>query len=223
MQTLLEARKLRKEYQRGGKSFPAVNDVDFALQRGEFVGLVGCSGSGKSTLLHLLSGLLTPTAGEVLVEGKELSGMSDREKAALRNARIGYIPQGTGLLENLSVLDNIRLPLHLWQCEGPDADRAVYLLEQVGMAGFGEAYPAELSGGEMRRVAIARALMNEPALVIADEPTSDLDAETTEQVMALLGRLHAAGTTLLLVTHEPETLRGADRVLAMRDGAFVSS
>ena len=176
---VLEVKGLCKEYMRGNQPFYAVDHVDFSMDKGDFVSIIGRSGSGKSTMLNLIAGLLDPTEGTVTISGKCLSGMNDEELSSVRNTVLGYVPQGQTILSNLSVLDNVRLPFYFSKREGESTARAMELLEHVGIGHLAESLPKELSGGEMRRVAIARALMCSHELLVLDEPTGDLDPETT--------------------------------------------
>lgn len=203
---LVEARELTKEFSRrgakGGSLFAAVSGADMAVAEGDFVSVTGASGSGKTTLLTLLAGLASPTSGAVLFKGKDLHALSDRELSALRNRDIGFVPQGTGLLGNLTVYDNVRAPQLFAGKGSDDSGRTEFLLEAVGIEHLADEYPSSLSGGEMRRASIARSLFSDPALLIADEPTSDLDPENTCIVMELLQRFNRQGTTVIVVTHE---------------------
>ncbi|SHI03109.1 putative ABC transport system ATP-binding protein [Sporobacter termitidis DSM 10068] len=218
---LLEIEGLTKEYTRGGKTFPAVERAELSVGRGDFVSIIGRSGSGKSTLLNMIAGFLPPTSGSIKLEGADLYALKDKEISALRNARLGYIPQGAGALSNLTVFDNIRLPYFLSRRQGDASGRASFLLDEVGISPLAGMLPSQLSGGELRRVLIARALMNEPDILIADEPTSDLDIETTGEIMELLARINKNGTTVLLVTHELDTLKFGNRVLTMAAGRLT--
>lgn len=215
---LLEISQLSKRYKRGDKTFAAVDNVDLSISRGDFVSIIGRSGSGKSTLLNMIAGLSIPTSGRIMLERTDMYGLKDRQISELRNARLGYIPQGTGALSNLTVFDNVRLPYFLSKRQGDASGRAAFLLEEVGITPLADMLPAQLSGGELRRVLIARALMNEPDILIADEPTSDLDIETTKEIMALFSRINTNGTTILVVTHELDTLEFGNRVLTMLSG-----
>lgn len=218
---LLEVKGLSREYTRGDKKFRAVDNADLSIGRGDFVSIIGRSGSGKSTLLNMIAGLLTPTSGSIRLEGTELYSLKDKEVSRLRNARLGYIPQGFGALSNLSVFDNVRLPYFLSRRQGDASGRATFLLEEVGISPLADMLPSRLSGGELRRVLIARALMNEPDLLIADEPTSDLDTVTTKEIMELFARVNKNGTTILIVTHELDTLEFGNRVLTMASGRLT--
>lgn len=214
----LEIRNLTKIYKRGTSSFNAVEDVNFKLSSGEFVSIVGCSGSGKSTLLNLVAGLLKPSSGEVLLDGENILRYTDNKQSYLRNSTIGYIPQGQSTLANLNVLDNVRVPFYFFKREGKEKQRAEELLEQMGISHLKNAYPNSLSGGEIRRVVIARALMNQPELLVADEPTSDLDTENTIEIMTLFRKIADEGTAVLLVTHDIETTLYGDEVYVMEAG-----
>ena len=220
---LLEVKQLRKEYLRRNTRFNALHNLSFALKKGEAASIVGRSGSGKSTLLNIAAGLLTPTAGTVVFKGVDLFGLADEELAALRNRSIGYLPQGTSLLATLTALENVCLPHYLADSRERGTDcyvRGRELLRQVGLEALEEAYPAEMSGGEMLRVAIARALINAPELIVADEPTSDLDRETSHEIMQLLMRCNEKGTALLLVTHDLEMAACTGKTYRLIDGAL---
>lgn len=218
---LLEIKGLSKEYQRRGKAFWAVNSVDLSISQGDFVNIIGRSGSGKSTLLNMAAGLLIPTSGSIRLNGTELYSLKDKDISELRNTRLGYIPQGFGTLSALTVFDNVRLPYFLSKRQGDASGRASFLLDEVGISALADMLPSQLSGGELRRVLIARALMNEPDILIADEPTSDLDVETTKEIMELFARINQNGTTILIVTHELDTLEFGNRVLTMASGQLT--
>lgn len=204
--SLLETIDLSKEFQRrtvqGYASFAAVSGVNLSVDDGDFVTITGKSGSGKTTLLTLLAGLASPSFGTVFFNGKSMRDLPDRKLSSLRNKEISFIPQGMGLLGNLTIFDNVRAPQLFAGKGGADSDRADFLLDAVGLHELALEYPQNLSGGEIRRTAIARALFNEPAVLIADEPTSDLDPENTQMVMELLRSVNQQGTTVVVVTHE---------------------
>jgi len=218
--TLLSAAKLRREYIRGGKSFVAVDNVSFAMEYGESVSIIGRSGSGKTTFISMLAGLIAPSDGEIVFDGQNIFALDDATASRLRNEIIGYIPQGASLLPALTALDNVRLPLYLADGKYPDDGeaRALELLGLMGVAHLRDVYSSDMSGGEMRRVAIARALIAAPKILIADEPTSDLDEESAAGVMRLLTTVHRQGTALLLVTHDVELAAIASRVFTMASG-----
>jgi putative ABC transport system ATP-binding protein len=215
---LLELRGLTKEYKRGGKAFNAVNGVTLSVRRGDFISIIGRSGSGKSTLLNMSAGLLKPSAGTVIFDGQDIFSLADKSISLLRNERIGFVPQGASLLSNFTVLENVCMPWFFFKREGKPEERALVLLEKTGISHLAASYPKELSGGEMRRAAIARALINHPDIIIADEPTSDLDAETTAEVMRLLSAIAKGGTAVLIVTHELDTLSYGNKVYLMNEG-----
>jgi putative ABC transport system ATP-binding protein len=215
---ILEARSLTKEYRRGDRSFPAVNDVSLQVGKGEFACVVGRSGSGKSTLLGMLAGMITPTSGEVIFMGREYSAMTDKELSRQRGSKIGYIMQGHGVLPNFTVLQNVSIPNYFNNSFPHPEGRASLLLEKTGISHLASQYPASLSGGELRRVAIARALFSAPDLLIADEPTGDLDAETTAEIMGLFSSIREEGTSILMVTHELELLQDVRRCYVMESG-----
>lgn len=218
---LLKVNGLSKVYKRGSTFFKAVDQTSFSMDRKEFVSIVGRSGSGKSTLLNMIVGLIKPSEGSVLLEGKETLNCNDTEGSYLRNAKIGYIPQGQSTLSNFNVIDNVRLPFFLSKRSGDPTERAFKLLEKVGIAHLAYSYPSQLSGGEMKRVDIARALINSPDILIADEPTGNLDIQTTRETMQLFDSLSEEGTSILLVTHEPEVSTYCKRTLIMKDGKLT--
>jgi len=218
----LTAEKITKEYPRlraGSNYFTAVQPVDFALEAGRVTEITGRSGSGKSTLLNMLAGLLTPTAGRVLLDDTDLYALPDGQLSRLRNRHIGVVPQGQTALQSLTVLENVLLPAQLYGDGKAALPRARHLLEQMGIASLADVRPKELSGGELRRMAIARALINGPAVLLADEPTGDLDDENTAAVLGLLRDTARQGAAVLLVTHEAEAARYADEIWHMEAGA----
>ncbi len=225
---LLEVSNLSKEYTRGNQTFFAIKDVWLKLKEGDYTIIIGRSGSGKSTFLNLIGGLLTPTSGEIHVLGLNTKSLNDREMSLLRNSTISYIPQGHSILSNLSVLDNVRLPYFLHKRQGDedkeykeDVDKkATSLLEKVGIAYLANTYPKHLSGGELRRVSIARALINCPKILLADEPTNDLDTQTANEVMSLFSEIASGGTAVLLVTHDLNSIHHGNHVYQMSDGAL---
>jgi len=219
---LLELKNLTKEYNRGGRSFNAVNSVNLTVKSGDFISIIGRSGSGKSTLLNISAGLILPSSGNVLFEGIDIYKLNDKQTSLFRNEKIGYVPQGQSLLSNYTVWENICLPWFFNKRNGNPAERAHSLLEKIGISALAESYPKELSGGELRRVAIARSLINSPSLLIADEPTNDLDSETTADVMKLLGSIAQEGTSVLIVTHELDTLSYGNQTYVMDKGDLRS-
>ncbi len=216
--SLIKTENLVKKFSRGDHSFNAVDGIDFEINKGEFVHLIGRSGSGKSTFLALISGILTPTSGKVFTDGKDIMSFTDAESSKYRNETIGYVPQMMGTLPNLTVGENVELPFHLFGRTGNPSERAYMLLEMMGIEHLRDQFPRQLSGGEIKRVMLARALMNEPEILVADEPTSDLDVDTTIEIMELLKKIHKDGTALLIVTHEADILRYGDRIVKMEKG-----
>ena len=198
---LLQTKNLSRTFIRNGSDFFAVKDADFNINASDFVFIVGRSGSGKTTLLNLISGILDPTSGTVSFEDKDITLMSDTEKSYYRNESIGFVPQSLGALPNLSVLDNVRVPFFLFKRDGDTEGRALSLLEVMGIAHLKDEMPKNLSGGESKRMLIARALMNAPKLLIADEPTGNLDPETAANIVSILKDTCKAGTTVIMSTH----------------------
>ena len=220
----VEARAVTKDYPRAGASggaLTAVRPLDLELGPGSLTVVTGRSGSGKSTLLSMLAGMLAPTSGTVLLDGANLYSLDERSRSRLRNAKIGLVPQGHTALRALSVLDNVLLPSVLYSRRRPPRRRAESLLEAVGIAELARVGPHELSGGELRRMAVARALLMEPGVVLADEPTAGLDEESTTGVLELLRKTAQEGAAVLVVTHEEEAARFADRVLTMDAGELL--
>src|SRR5665213_3876218 len=216
------ARGLRKEYGSGEALVRAVDHVDLEVTRGEMLAVMGPSGCGKSTLLHLLGGLDRPTAGELSLDGRRIDQLSERALAQLRRHEVGFVFQAYHLMDELTAQENVELPALLAGRAPRDAQRrARQLLEQVGLADRAEHLPSALSGGQRQRVAIARALANEPLVVLADEPTGNLDSAATLEVLRLFEVLHNDGLTLVIVTHDERIAATADRLISMRDGALV--
>lgn len=223
---IIEATGLTKEFARarGGKRlFTAVHPLDIGLEERQLTVVSGHSGSGKSTLANMLAGILTPTAGHVRLDGTDLYSLRDEELSRLRNERIGLIPQGHTALRALTVLDNVLLPSILYAKAEAPVDRARELLSAVGLDDLADAAPTELSGGELRRMAIARALLMDPAIVLADEPTAGLDSTNATAVLTLLRDAADRGAAVLVVSHEAEAQRFADRSYVMEDGHLRES
>jgi putative ABC transport system ATP-binding protein len=213
---------LQRFFGAGESLVRAVDGIDLTVDQGEFVGVMGPSGCGKSTLLYLLGGLLRPSGGEISVGGQRVERLSRSAWARLRRRRIGFVFQSYNLVDNLTVLENLQLPGMLGGRSGRAARRrALGLLEELGVADKARATPAVLSGGQRQRVAVARALMNEPELLLADEPTGNLDTAATTEVIGLLKRSHRAGQAIVLVTHDPRVATAAERLITMRDGRMV--
>jgi putative ABC transport system ATP-binding protein len=216
---LLRTSGLVKTYRTDGVTVQAVRGVDIELAVGEFVAIMGPSGSGKSTLLHVAAGLEPATGGEIWLRGERVDGLSTASWAVLRRRHIGFVFQFFNLLSNMTVADNVELPALLAGATARQArKRREELLAELGLAEKANAAPARLSGGEQQRVALARALANEPSLLLADEPTGNLDSSNTRDVLRLLGRAHQAGQAILLVTHDARVASMADRVINLFDG-----
>lgn len=219
----LTAKNVTRRYFRQGKGsnvFTALQPADLTLRPGELVEITGRSGSGKSTLLNLLAGLLAPTSGQVLLDETDLYALDDETRSRLRNAHIGVVPQGQTGLQALTVLENVLLPCLLYGDADAHREDAHILLEQVGLSQLENAYPNELSGGELRRMSIARAMVRRPEILLADEPTGDLDDENTHAVLSLLRRAAEQGASVLLVTHEREAAAYADLHYRMDAGVL---
>jgi putative ABC transport system ATP-binding protein len=221
---ILTVDNVEKVYDGGGRGVNALRGVSFESEAGDFIALMGPSGCGKSTLLHLLGGVDRPTRGRVVLDGAQLSALDEEEAARVRRKKIGFVFQFFNLLPTLTVKENVSLPLLLdGEREREASRRAVELLDRVGLGARAAHFPAELSGGEMQRAAVARAIIARPKLVLADEPTGNLDSENGEQVMSLLGDLNRElGITIILATHSEEAARYAKRVIRMRDGLIES-
>jgi putative ABC transport system ATP-binding protein len=221
-EVLVRARQLRKDHGRGEARVRAVDDVDLQVANGEAVAVIGASGCGKSTLLHLLGGLDRPTSGELWLGSRRIDQLSERDLTELRRHDIGFVFQAYHLIDELTAQENVELPALLsGRSLRQSRRRARQLLDQVGLADRGGHLPSALSGGQRQRVAIARALVNEPRLVLADEPTGNLDSAATMEVLRLFETLHTGGLTLVVVTHDERVAATADRLITMRDGVFV--
>jgi ABC-type lipoprotein export system ATPase subunit len=220
--SLLRARGLRKQYGKGEGLVRAVDEVDLEVASGESLAVMGPSGCGKSTLLHLLGGLDRPTGGELWLAGRRIDQLSERGLARLRRDAVGFVFQAFHLMDELTAAENVELPALLAGRPARAARRrATELLDRVGLADRAGFLPSALSGGQRQRVAIARALVSEPQVVLADEPTGNLDSQATVEVLRLFEHLHAGGQTLVIVTHDSRIAATADRLISMRDGAFV--
>jgi putative ABC transport system ATP-binding protein len=219
---MLQARQLSKEYQSGDQRLAVRRDVSFTIPDGAFVAIVGPSGSGKTTLLGLLAGLDVPTHGSVLLDGDDLTKLSEDRRAQLRGAKVGFVFQSFQLIPTLTALENVQVPLELRGDAGAPA-RARELLARVGLGDRVHHFPNQLSGGEQQRVAIARAFSNAPRLLFADEPTGNLDSETGARIVELLETLNReSGTTIVLVTHDLALARRAQRIIRLADGSVIS-
>lgn len=220
---LIELRQVVKEYHTPAGPFTALNGVNLQVKKGEFVSIVGKSGSGKSTLLNMVAGIDRPTSGEVLVAGMPLHEMSEGELAEWRGRNLGIIFQFFQLLPTLTVAENITLPMEFAEMYAPRRrrERAFELLDLFGLADEGEKLPAELSGGQQQRVAVARALANDPPLLVADEPTGNLDSKTAQAVFQVFGDLADTGKSIMMVTHDQDLARRADRWVTVSDGRIL--
>jgi putative ABC transport system ATP-binding protein len=219
--SILRCESLAKTYVSGGREITVLRDITFDLEAGAFLAVTGPSGSGKSTLLGLLAGLDRPARGRVILDGHDLSSLSEDERAELRAEKVGFVFQSFHLIPTLTAQENVQVPLELRGHDG--RERAADLLGRVGLGDRGHHYPAQLSGGEQQRVAVARAFAHRPRVLFADEPTGNLDAANGANVVALLGEMNRElGTTLVLVTHDPELAAHAHRVLRLRDGAVLA-
>jgi putative ABC transport system ATP-binding protein len=220
---LIEVHGLTKVYREGDDERVVLRDADASIRRGEFAVLVGRSGSGKSTFLNLLSGIDVPTAGEVVIDGQPLTRLSERQRTLFRRRHIGFVFQALNLVPTLTVEENLLLPLELNDRRGRgERDKALELLDAVGLADRARSFPDRLSGGEGQRAAIARALVHDPLVVLADEPTGNLDLDTGRQVLDVLDRLtRRAGKTMVMVTHSAEVVGLADRIFAIEHGRLV--
>nr|WP_202890177.1 ABC transporter ATP-binding protein [Actinopolymorpha rutila] len=211
-----------KTYRRGAFEVEALCGVTLDIPAGDYVAIMGPSGSGKSTLMHILGCLDVPTRGSYLLAGQDVSRMGETELADVRNRRIGFVFQQFNLLPSLPAWRNVELPLvYAGVGRAERRERAMRALGRVGLADRVDHRPGELSGGQQQRVAIARALVGDPALILADEPTGNLDSHSSAEVLALLGELHASGRTIILITHEPDVAKAADRILRIRDGVLT--
>ena len=218
----IRLRDIKKIYKMGGQELAALNGINLDIKRGEFAALMGPSGSGKSTLMNILGCLDRPTVGSYELEGKEVAHLSDDELAVMRNKHIGFVFQNFNLLSRISSLENVALPLvYAGVGASERRKRAQQVLEAVGLGDRAEYLPNELSGGQRQRVAIARALVNNPEIIMADEPTGNLDTKSTKEIMEIFQEMHGRGKTIILVTHEPEIAVCANRQLLVRDGVIT--
>ena len=219
LSTVIRLRGIGKSYYIGTEEVPVVTHIDLDIEKGEFVSIMGSSGAGKSTLMNILGCLDRPTKGSYMLDGKEVANLNDSELAYTRNRKIGFVFQSFNLLPRLSALDNVILPMIYGnQYKDRRKERATAMLESVGLGDRIHHMPAEMSGGQRQRVAIARALINNPAIIMADEPTGNLDSKSTREVMEIFSRLYEDGKTIILVTHEMDVARYATRHVILSDG-----
>ncbi len=227
MNDLLDLRDIHKTYHLGEVDLPVLKGVSLKIARGELVTLMGASGSGKSTLMHILGCLDHPTSGEYWLDGREISGLRANERARLRNRIIGFVFQSFNLLPRTTALENVLMPLSYTReslTEHQKRQRAVEMLEKVGLADRAHHQPSQLSGGEQQRVAIARSLINLPQVLLADEPTGNLDSHTSEEILEMFEKLNETdGITIILVTHDPGVARHAQRTIRIKDGLIEGS
>ena len=223
MDTVLELRGIRQTYGTGEAAVHALRGIDLVVERGEHLAIMGPSGSGKSTLMNLLGCLDVATAGQYLLEGEDVAALDDTALARVRNRRIGFVFQSFNLIPRMTALTNVELPMVYGRVRGGERrQRAEAALELVGLADRADHLPNALSGGQQQRVAIARALVTDPAIVLADEPTGNLDSASTDDVLGILEQLSGAGRTVVVITHEDEVAARAQRVVHIRDGLLVS-
>jgi putative ABC transport system ATP-binding protein len=222
-QSILQLEQIRKSYYLGKQELPVLKGISLGISKNEYVALMGPSGSGKSTLMNILGCLDSPTGGRYILNGKDVSRMEDDELAAVRNKEIGFVFQQFNLLPRLTAAENVALPLiYSGISKKERVERAEEVLEKVKLSDRIHHKPNELSGGQCQRVAIARALVNNPAIILADEPTGNLDSKTSHEIMDILGKIHDEGNTIVLVTHEEDISQFAHRVVRLRDGLVES-
>ena len=220
---LIDITNIKRNFELGSETIFVLKGIDLQINKGEYVALMGPSGSGKSTLMNLLGCLDTPTSGTYILNGKDVSQMKDDELAEIRNKEIGFVFQTFNLLPRTTALDNVALPMiYAGYSKSERNERATEVLKQVNLADRMDHQPNQLSGGQRQRVAVARALVNKPSIILADEPTGNLDSKTSVEIMKLFGDIHASGNTVILVTHEEEIAAYANRVIRLRDGLIES-
>lgn len=220
---MIEVKDVVREYKMGKETITALNKVSLKIDDGEFVAIVGPSGSGKSTLMHIVGGLDTPTSGQILFDGKDISGYKDKAMSKFRNQEIGFVFQAFNLENTQTALENVMMPLIFsGMSKSQRKVKAMKALEQVELAHLAKHKPNEMSGGQRQRVSIARALVNDPKIIFADEPTGNLDSKTGENIMSLFHNLNRKGYTFIMVTHNPEEAAKAKRVVQIKDGNIIS-
>ena len=220
---LINITNIKRDFQLGNETINVLKGIDLQINKGEYVALMGPSGSGKSTLMNLLGCLDTPTSGTYILNGNDVSKMHDDDLAEIRNKEIGFVFQTFNLLPRTTALDNVALPMIYAGYSKTDRNkRATEVLKQVGLDDRMDHQPNQLSGGQRQRVAVARALVNKPSIILADEPTGNLDSKTSVEIMKLFGDIHASGNTVILVTHEEDIAKYAHRIIRLRDGMIES-
>lgn len=220
---MIEVKSVSKIYRMGRENVVALNDVSLKVEKGEFVAIIGPSGSGKSTLMHIISGLDTPSKGNVIIDGNDISRLKDKKLSKYRNEKIGFVFQAFNLENTQTALENVMLPLIFAGVGKKERkQRAMMALEQVGLANLAKHKPNEMSGGQRQRVSIARALVNNPEIIFADEPTGNLDSKSGENIMALFREINNKGFTVIMVTHNPVEADKANRVINIKDGQITS-
>ncbi|MBR9915891.1 MAG: ABC transporter ATP-binding protein [Algicola sp.] len=223
MSNVIEIRDIIRDFQLGQETVHVLKGIDLDIEKGDYVAIMGPSGSGKSTLMNLLGCLDTPTAGTYVLNGQDVSQMSDDELAEIRNTEIGFVFQTFNLLPRTTALDNVALPMvYAGKSKSERNERAAEVLTDVGLADRMDHKPNQLSGGQRQRVAVGRALVNRPSIILADEPTGNLDSKTGHEIMALFDAIHKAGNTVIMVTHEEDIAAHASRVIRLRDGIIES-
>jgi putative ABC transport system ATP-binding protein len=222
-QPILEIEHVSKIYELDGVTVTALDDISLSVNKGEFVAIIGPSGSGKSTLMHIIGALDTPSLGKIAIDGKNIAKLNESQLALIRNQKIGFVFQQFNLLAKTSSVKNVELPL-LYSGIGNDHQREKKAVEMLGKVGLGDRlnnYPNQLSGGQQQRVAIARALINNPAILLADEPTGNLDSKTGKEILEMFKNLHKEGRTIILVTHAMDIAKQAKRIIMIKDGRLV--
>ncbi len=223
MEAIIHLEQIKKNYYLGKQVIEVLKGISLKINKGEYVALMGPSGSGKSTMMNIIGCLDTPTAGMYILNGQDVSKMVDNSLAEVRNREIGFVFQQFNLLPRLTAAENVALPLvYAGMPKKQRIEKALYVLDQVGLADRSHHKPNELSGGQNQRVAIARALVNDPAIILADEPTGNLDTKTSEEIMDIFGKIHTGGNTVVLVTHEEDIANHAHRIIRLRDGVLES-